>query len=201
MKKTLLIASLVVFGLLAINSAKAEQPTCDTGYHYEGSLVESQVCNQVCTRKFFNICIRYETKCETISNWVGNCVADEVIVPEEPVVEPIVEPVVEPVVQAYTSNPIVVQRLSYSKIDDYTTSNYAPFSSLYGKIGFLTTLKGRACLGVKYSDKYTRLCEVKDTNTYHLFDLNEFNGLLEITPVMFNWRGDEILGKTFTINK
>jgi hypothetical protein len=41
--------------------------------------------------------VKYERKCETVGNWVGECVADEVIVPEpEATSTPVVEPSEKP---------------------------------------------------------------------------------------------------------
>jgi len=87
MKKLIVIA----LALLVAGSVSAStMPTCDEGSHYEGSYVETETCERVCTRYFFHFCISYENVCTTDGSWEGSCVAD--VIEEEPEDEPEEEP-------------------------------------------------------------------------------------------------------------
>ena len=54
-------------------------------------------------------------------------------------------------------------------VNDYTGPEYANFSSLYGKIGFLTKLPGIGCL----SSATIRICETTPA-VYHLMSVAKF---------------------------
>lgn len=211
---------LSLFGLLAVNTANAA-PACETGSHYEGSYVESQVCSRVCTRTIWGMCVRYENRCQTVGEWVGSCVADPVVEPiveepvieepvveepivepviEEPVVEPVIEPVVEePIVESAptptptpvqtNSHPAVVQGLN-NRIDNFTGLEYRGFN-IFGKVGFLTNLKGLGCVQAGAMT----YCE-QTPSVYHIVDLNGYRGL--ITPFVMN-NGNQIKGLTKNI--
>jgi len=88
MKKILTI--LLAVGLIVIGTiAMASQPECAEGSHYEGEYVETTTCENVCTFRLFGYCFNWEEQCETTGEWVGSCVADEVVEePEEPVEDP-----------------------------------------------------------------------------------------------------------------
>lgn len=73
MKKLIVIA--LAF-LVAGSVSASTMPTCGEGSHYEGSYVETETCNRVCTRSFFGMCLRYENVCTTSGSWVGGCVAN-----------------------------------------------------------------------------------------------------------------------------
>jgi len=105
MKKLIVIA----LALLVAGSVSAStMPTCDEGSHYEGSYVETETCERVCTRYFFHFCINYENVCTTSGNWEGSCIAD--VVEEEPEEEPEEETGGEVIVTAPANNSWITVR-------------------------------------------------------------------------------------------
>lgn len=77
MKKTLVIilAILFTFNVYALADSV---PGCIDGYHFEGEVEETTVCETVCAARFFGWCLDWEEECETTSELIGSCVADEV---------------------------------------------------------------------------------------------------------------------------
>jgi hypothetical protein len=86
-----------------------------------------------------------------------------------------------------SSHPVVIMGFTTGRIDDFTGSEFSEFPSLYGKIGFLSTMSGIACVGTA-DNVY---CE-KSPSVYHLIDINGFKGM--INPFIYNFQNSIIRG-------
>jgi hypothetical protein len=133
MKKLLFVALLLVLGLMTVNSAKAAEPVCEAGTHLESNVVEKTVCERVCTKKVWGICVSYKNVCSQVSETVYSCVADPIIEdPEEPIEEPVIP---APSIISGSGTPLYLILKNYCLDNQVEYTNWSTCDTRFGKNG------------------------------------------------------------------
>lgn len=196
MKKLIVIA--LAF-LVAGSVSASTMPTCGEGSHYEGSYVETETCNRVCTKKFFGMCLKYENVCTTSGSWEGGCVSNPV---EEPIEEPIDEPADE-TGEEETDEPVVTpvvvtgggSNAWFTLLPKIVAENYYYENGVFH---FLSSYRTEGFVSVEKPNGSVDIYEEGKEYVFHSVTLNLEAGEYKVTA--FTKSGTEtVMGQSITV--